>query len=254
MLENSLKEWQRPIGPNIKLPAVSAMVVIPVFNEADSIVNVLKEWIPTLEATHKDNWAILVVDDASTDQTHWLVQQFQHPKVHIVKLFKNSGHWTACAFGYSLAIQSGCQWIIQIDSDGQCDPQFYPALWAEAVAHNRPVFGERIVRLDGMFRTCASYILRHLVRYLTGIDHRDANVPYRIMPSDLLAPALAKLIHGPPIRLGNVALACLLARQSVGYVPITFRQRTGGHAHVPPWKFLCRAWELYRQLPAAINQ
>jgi polyisoprenyl-phosphate glycosyltransferase len=98
-------------------------VVIPAFNEEDSISSFLFE---VLDATSNlDSVEILVVDDGSLDSTASIVEELSN-RFHQVKLLRfltNSGHMAAITAG--LENCSG-DWVVTIDADGQDDPKFIP--------------------------------------------------------------------------------------------------------------------------------
>ena len=64
---------------------------------------------------------------------------------------------------------------------------------------------------------------------LTGIDRRDANVPYRLVRTPILARALARI--PADFDMQNVALTLALKRNRGlrwKHIPIHFRDRQGG--------------------------
>ena len=77
----------------------------------------------------------------------------------------------------------------------------------------------------------------------------DANVPYRLMKSNLVADKLNMIPTG--FFLSNVALSVLLKRdRSVrhGCIPIRFRERYGGEPSVELGRFGSKAAELIDQM------
>ena len=42
----------------------------------------------------------------------------------------NSGHGESCLTGYREAIKLNSEWILQIDSDYQCDPIYFEKFWS----------------------------------------------------------------------------------------------------------------------------
>ena len=50
-----------------------------------------------------------------------------------------------------MAAESDAEWILQIDSDGQCDPRFFQKFWALRDQADA-VFGFRRIRQDGLER------------------------------------------------------------------------------------------------------
>ncbi len=92
-------------------------VLIPAFNEA-------KRMRETLEAaTNLDypNYEVVVVDDASKDETAWIVMEFvQAGKARLIRKFVNQGK--AMALNDAIPCTSGSILLI-IDADASLDPQ-----------------------------------------------------------------------------------------------------------------------------------
>jgi glycosyltransferase involved in cell wall biosynthesis len=141
---------------------------------------------------------------------------------------KNSGHGRSCREGYELALGEGAAWILQIDSDGQCDPAFFPAFYKECSSHDC-IFGQRETRDDGFDRVVISRCCSLLLWLMTGMKLKDPNVPYRLMRAEALKMALRKVPAN--FELQNIGLAFALRREphsSWKYLPIHFRARPAG--------------------------
>jgi len=224
------------------------LVVIPVRNEEASIGKVVMEWFQALETSTK-RFSLLVIDDGSTDDTLKLLHQLGEslgPRFEVLSR-PNRGHGQTCLQGYGIAVERGIPYVFQIDSDGQCPPQYFAEFWKKR--HQCDViYGHRTRRDDGFRRTLASHLVRFLLLLRFGTNCVDANVPYRLMRTAAIAPVL----KGVPsdFSLANIALAVLLRRRrgiSHGAVPIHFRERYAGEPTVPLERFGIEALKLYRQ-------
>jgi glycosyltransferase involved in cell wall biosynthesis len=204
-------------------------VVMPVYNEEANIASVVTEWVTELQRLGI-SFELLAVNDGSRDGTGGelarLAVQFPGTVTPVDKA--NGGHGLACRKGYERAIERGAAWTLQIDSDGQCDPRFFAAFWngrEEADA----IYGLRTSRDDGLSRVMISTVSRIATSLLSGCDLKDANVPYRLMRTPVLAEALARI--PADFDMQNTALTVALRRRSAlrwKYVPIHFRDRQGG--------------------------
>lgn len=230
------------------------VVVMPVFNESAALPGVLREWFPVLR-NQVPKFRLLAIDDGSTDATPEILRALSAEfgsSLHVLR-HENIGHGQSCLRGYREAVALGASWVFQIDSDGQCDPQFFPAVWQQR-ERCEVVYGVREVRHDGGRRVLASLILRWLIKFAFGVQCADANVPYRLMRTSILPPYLDRIPDD--FVLANVALAVLLSRDGAvteGRVPIQFRERAGGEPSVPLWKFGFRAIELFQQIAAMLR-
>jgi dolichol-phosphate mannosyltransferase len=210
--------------------ALTLAVVIPVFNEEANIAVVTAEWMAALDRNVGPGYEILLLNDGSTDGTAAVLDRIASEAGDRVRVVHkgNSGHGRTCRAGYELALASGAEWVLQIDSDGQCDPVFFEKVWA-ARAEGNCVFGERVRRDDGQGRVMVSTFCRWAVRLRTGMALRDPNVPYRLIHAPILSRALNRV--PPEVDLQNVAIAVAIARDPEArcrYIPIHFRARQGG--------------------------
>jgi dolichol-phosphate mannosyltransferase len=225
------------------------IVVIPVFNEQQCVESVLRDWTVALDSSGID-YGVLVHNDGSTDSTLDVIQKHLAGhgagRVEVIS-HANRGHGQTCLAGYRIACQRGIPWVFQIDSDGQCDPAYFPTVWAKRADYD-VVYGHRATRRDGWKRILASTLVRLVVRVSSGIDCTDANVPYRLMRTEKLL-ALVESIP-PNFDLANIALAVQIKR--AGWrecaIPIVFRARTGGEPSVPLLRFASKAIELAAEL------
>jgi glycosyltransferase involved in cell wall biosynthesis len=226
------------------------LVVMPAYNEQAAISTVLESWFEALERV-VGSFVLLVIDDGSKDATRVKIEEFRSKIGPRVELHSrpNRGHGQTCLEGYRCAIEREIPFILQIDSDGQCDPAYLATFWN--LRHDYDVIYGRRSREDGLVRFIASLTLRHLVRVLEGVKCVDPNVPYRLMRTTACAPAIASI--PPTFDLANIALSVQLARQPglrEATVPIRFRERLGGEPSVPLHRFAGKALELFRQLKA----
>ncbi|MES2659790.1 MAG: glycosyltransferase family 2 protein [Verrucomicrobiota bacterium] len=224
------------------------LVVMPVFNEQASVSKVVTEWFRELDRCVGE-FVLLAIDDGSTDGTLEILKTLQvelGPRLEWISR-ENRGHGQSCIQGYRIALERHIPFAFQMDSDGQCDPRFFPEFWKQAGRFD-VIYGER-TREDGWRRVLASILLRRLLWLGFRVDCVDANVPYRLMRTDTCADA----IHSIPrdFFLANVALAVVLRKNRTlreGVVPIRFLSRYGGEPSVPFSKFAIKAMELFRQL------
>lgn len=90
------------------------------------------------------------------------------------------------------------------------------------------VIGHRCKREDGSSRVFVTRVLKMVIRLCFGVKITDANTPYRLMNSRVLAEEIK--YEPKDFNLSNVLLSVLYAKhgRSVRFIPITFRPRQGG--------------------------
>ena len=109
------------------MDGLSVSVVLPVFNETDCILDVLKELTTVLEGEKFVKYEVIPVDDGSTDGTYEKILQYSkvNQNVKPLQLTRNFGQSAAMACGFDNAQYD---LIIAMDSDGQNNPSDIPKL------------------------------------------------------------------------------------------------------------------------------
>ena len=228
--------------------SLELQVVMPVYNEESSIATVIDQWCARLDGC-SIRYSILALDDGSTDRTGTALQSLHEKWGSKLEWIgqKNAGHGPTILKGYRMAIERGAPWVFQIDSDGQCDPQYFPRFWEARDGHDF-VSGFRSRREDGFGRVLISMVLRGAIFLISGVNCRDANAPYRLMRTAAIAPLVEKI--PPTCFFTNVGLSVLAKRAGLRFalVPIIFRARLGGRTTVPYRQMGKHAINLYRNL------
>lgn len=99
------------------------LIIMPAYNEGQNIQKVLEQ-LEKLELSSVAD--ILVINDASTDSTNWIVKEMQYPMIS--QLF-NMGYGCALQTGYKYAVRRGYKYVIQMDGDGQHDVCNIPVIY-----------------------------------------------------------------------------------------------------------------------------
>ncbi|MBW2569571.1 MAG: glycosyltransferase family 2 protein [Deltaproteobacteria bacterium] len=126
------------------------LIVIPACNEEKNIagvINGIKNVIPDAD--------ILVVNDGGEDRTEEIAMKLG---VLVISLPYNMGYGTALQTGFKFALKKGYEYAIQIDADGQHDPEDIPKLLNEVFNNKADVIiGSRFLG-NGNYK--ASFIRR----------------------------------------------------------------------------------------------
>jgi len=94
---------------------MKTLVIIPTYNEADSIVDIITSLIEQNICAD-----VLVVDDNSPDSTAMRVQSLNSPRIHLLLRESKSGLGSAYRAGFQWALDSGLNFthIVSMDGDG----------------------------------------------------------------------------------------------------------------------------------------
>lgn len=195
-------------------------VVIPVFNEEKTILEVLRR----VEATDLAD-EIIVVDDGSTDGTAQALKTLSEDKLHVAIQPGNKGKGAAVRKGIELA--SGDLILIQ-DADLEYDPRDFPSLIKpikEGIAD--VVYGSRFLggpRRPTMFwHMVANRLLTLLTNVLYNNILTDMETGYKLFRSDLVKEIK---IRSNSFNFEPEITAKLLKRRArIFEVPITFNPR-----------------------------
>ena len=214
------------IGGGLTAPLV---VVMPIYNEEANIAEVVARWSECLTALAVP-FQLVALDDGSRDRTREILLQLEseNPDRLCVVSKPNSGHGISCRMGYDIAVASNADWVLQIDSDGQCDPGHFSEFWNRRESADC-IFGRRASRDDGFARIATSAICRLGASLICGQDLKDPNVPYRLIRRSALQRALRFI--PPNFNIHNVALTYVLKKLPGlrwDYVAIHFPDRKGG--------------------------
>ena len=170
-----------PIVPTLPLyldPELDVSVVIPVFNEVDSVVPLADRVAGVLEATGR-TFEILFVDDGSTDGTveRLVALHRDRPVVKLVELRANFGKAAALQAGF-LRVRGRV--VITMDGDLQDDPDEIPNFLREMEEKNLDlVSGWKQNRQDPLSKTLPSKLFNKVTGKMAQMDLHDFNCGFK---------------------------------------------------------------------------
>ncbi|MEX2294609.1 MAG: glycosyltransferase family 2 protein [Acidimicrobiales bacterium] len=156
-------------------------VVIPAFDEAESLPDLLRRLVPEL-ASIASSSEVIVVDDGSRDGTADAVLALGLPTVAVERLRVNRGKSEALRTG--LAIAKG-DVIVLMDADGQDDPAELQHLIAALDGGLDLVTGRRAHRNDRAAKRLPSRLYNWTTARVTGVPGRDFNSGFKAMRRDV---------------------------------------------------------------------
>lgn len=165
-------------------------IIIPCFNEEKLIGRVLDKIMQT-ELSYGLKKEIIVVDDASTDCTFQIAQNYSRSNKTIVtcRHDKNSGKGAAVQTG--LALATGTIILIQ-DADLEYHPRDYNKLLEPIIeGYADVVYGSRFSgngphRVLFYFHTIGNKLLTFLSNLLTQVNLTDMETGYKMFRADIL--------------------------------------------------------------------
>jgi glycosyltransferase involved in cell wall biosynthesis len=161
-------------------------VVIPVFNEAETLTQVVQKLtlVPHL-------LEIIIVDDCSADRTPEVIRHLAetYPTVRSARHTRNSGKTAALKTGFALTTG---QIIIIQDADLEYDPEdIYAVIQPIIDGHADVVFGSRFLvrratRVLYFYHFLANKFLTFLSNMLTNMNMTDIETGYKAFRSEIL--------------------------------------------------------------------
>jgi glycosyltransferase involved in cell wall biosynthesis len=206
------------IGDGSRRWPFTVSIVIPAFNEAESIGGVVRrarEVCPDAE--------LLVVDDFSTDDTP---ARAESAGARVIRRPYNLGNGAGVKTGIRAAAG---EVVVIIDGDGQHDPADVPRL-LDLIGPYDMVIGSRDrAGQQNMLRWLGNAALNRLGSYLVGVPMRDLTSGFRAMRRHVMLD----LLHLLPNQFSwptTSALAFAKAGYHLRFEPIAMRRRETGRS------------------------
>lgn len=207
------------------------LVIIPAYNESKSILNTVEK----LKLSCPD-FEYVVINDCSTDDT---LEVLENNNINHLSLPTNLGIGGAVQCGYKYAKENGYDIAIQMDGDGQHNPQYYPS--GVALIENGEadiVIGSRFIEKEG-FQT--SFMRRLGIKFLSGLLYitchakvKDVTSGYRIINRkyiELFADEYAQDYPEP-----EAIIAAKLNGARIKEIPVIMNEREEGVSSISPLK------------------
>jgi glycosyltransferase involved in cell wall biosynthesis len=209
---------------------VLVSVVIPVFNEALTVGNIIERLNVVMQKSGF-TYELIVVDDCSTDSSLEISKKLY---ANVLSLKTHMGKGCALRAGFAKARGSV---IATIDSDGSHRPEELPRLLAPVLRNEADlVIGSRYLSrnfsVERKFNVAGVRLFNFLIKLLIGTTVSDSQSGYRVMKSEVLKGICLKS------REYEIESEMLVKIAKRGFriveVPISFDQRTYGTSNLDP--------------------
>jgi len=201
----------------------ASLVVIPTYNEAESIAQILGALKPL-------DCDVLVIDDGSPDGTAQIVRDVG---VEVIERSGKLGLGSAYRTGFSIGLDRGYTYIIQMDADGSHQVSDLEKMM-DWIGSADVIIGSRWVKDGGIanwskFRQLISKSANNYANALLSLGIKDTTSGFRIYTA-----ALLRKMEISTIRSEGYCFQIEMTRRaisrgaSVGEIPITFIERAHG--------------------------
>jgi glycosyltransferase involved in cell wall biosynthesis len=202
----------------------NTLVIVPAYNEQDSIVSVIEE----IKAT---GFPFVVIDDGSIDETR---SRAISAGARTISLPFNAGVGGALKCGFLFANKGGYSAVVQVDGDGQHLPESIEKLVKRANCKNTHlVVGSRFSTKGSMrdlpfFKKASINALVVTTGSLVGAKVSDPTSGFRLFTRPLIKEFSSSF---PTYYLGDTFEALYVAAKfgyTVSEVPVEMRERQAG--------------------------
>ncbi|OGH24782.1 MAG: hypothetical protein A3B47_00315 [Candidatus Levybacteria bacterium RIFCSPLOWO2_01_FULL_39_24] len=203
-------------------------IILPIYNEKATIDSVLAEWEKELRKS-KIDYIFVGCEDGSTDGTKELLEKLKKKYRLILdqKTFRR---------GYGVAVIDGINtsktnYILCIDSDGQCDPEDFKKFWQQRQQAD-VLIGWRVKRRDPIHRKIYSQSFKTVFKLLFPTDVHDPSAPYVLFKKEIIMPYLPYLKYLKEGFWWGFVGMCMKKKLSLKEIIIHHRDRKAGNTQV----------------------
>ena len=160
-------------------------VIIPAFNEEESIPHLYEKLKPVLEKVSDGKYELIFVDDGSCDSTLRVMKEIyeKDERVKVVSLRKNFGKAQAFAVGFGIA--SGW-YVLTLDADMQDDPEEIPRFIGKLDEGYDLVIGWKALRKDPILKVASSRFFNWINCVVFGLRLHDINCGFKAYRKEVI--------------------------------------------------------------------
>ncbi len=213
---------------------MKVLIIVPAYNEAENLPKIF-EGLDEVAQKFNGTLDVLVINDCSKDNTQAVCKDHG---VKVVSLPVNLGIGGAVQTGYRYAEYHKYDVAIQIDGDGQHDPQFIPYLVNCIEQGNHLCIGSRFIENEGFqsskVRRVGIRYFSWLIWFLTGRRITDPTSGYRACSKEvirLFAQNYPKDYPEP-----ETVVTVLRNKLKVSEMPVIMKAREGGKSSITNFK------------------
>ena len=209
------------------------LVLVPTYNEAESIKNLLTRLDQTCSTLTDHEIDVLIIDDKSPDGTADIANSLGIKRLSILRRDSKNGLGPAYIAGFKYGLQKDYDFFVEMDADLSHQPEELGALFKVISAQNfvigtRWMPGGSVVNWPKK-RQLISRMGTRYASFALGLPFRDLTSGYRVIPKSFLKMINLDLIEtkGYGFQIEMAMLANKLGF-SIKEVPITFVERENG--------------------------
>lgn len=207
------------------------LVIIPAYNEEDSIVNTVQDILD-----HAPGFDYVIINDCSKDRT---LQRCRENGLNVIDLPVNLGIGGGIQTGYRYAVEHGYDVAVQFDGDGQHDASYLQAM-ADRLERDDldMVIGSRFIENEGFqstgLRRFGINFFKFLIKLLYGGTITDATSGMRMCSRRVMEEFSVDYPQDYPEP--ETVARLLRKKYKVREIPVVMRERSAGTSSINPAK------------------
>lgn len=201
----------------------STLIIIPAYNEEDSIENVVNHIVASYPM-----YDYVVINDGSKDRTSEICHLNHY---NVIDLPENLGLSAAVQTGFKYALKYGYDKAIQFDADGQHMPEYIEALCACIDEGNDCAIGSRFVSVkrNKSLRMLGNTLISTLIKVTTGQTIMDPTSGMRMFNRRLIKDFATNINYTPePDTISYLIRKGLKVKE----VQVNMRDREAGQSYL----------------------
>lgn len=178
--------------------ATSFSIVIPCYNSANSLTELIERIVAVFSATDFV-YQMILVNDGSTDETWQTITDLskQHEQIFGIDLTRNFGQQSAvlCGFHYSKG-----EYVVTLDDDLQHKPENILHLYEHLLAHDLDlVIASLAEKQHGVIRSIGTKLVQRLSNHILGTPKDFKFSSFRVMKQYVAKNALQFNVANPVV-------------------------------------------------------
>ena len=206
------------------------LIVVPAYNEAESIVKTIEELI-----NDYPEYDYIIINDGSTDDTERLCRENGY---NYISLPINTGLAGAMQTGFKYAYMKHYKYVIQFDGDGQHKAEYISTMLNELRSQECDiVIGSRYLESKKVrsARMLGSKVLTFEIKLTTGTTITDPTSGMRLFGERMIKRFASSMNYGPEPDTISYLLKCGAV---IKETKVEMQDRLAGKSYLSVWRSL----------------
>ena len=225
---------------------MQTLIVIPTYNEIENLQKLTAGIFSVLPETD-----ILIIDDNSADGTGNLAERLakKNHRIKVIHRERKLGLGSAYIQGFKYALNSGYDFIFEMDADFSHNPPYLPDFLAQTFGYQL-ILGSRYVKGGGItdwgiWRRFLSYSANLYARIILGLPYYDLTGGFKCYSRELLKNlGLDSIISEGYLFQIETTLRTHRKGYAIKEIPIVFKGRRKGKSKISRAICLEAIWKI----------